>query len=89
MNESKAEIIRKQYLYRSMIMKGQLKADIQTAKKMIGPDCAYHLYSPCCRPHDSPHEGGSRVASYDWGRWRYTCRQNITLKSTNAREKLE
>jgi hypothetical protein len=40
----KSEEIRIRYLYRSLILKGKLRLPLESAKKLIGPDCAYHLY---------------------------------------------
>ena len=39
-----AEKIRIRYLYRRMILSGEIKVSHRTAKRMVGPDCAYHLY---------------------------------------------
>ncbi len=40
------EMIRKKYLYRSMIVKGQVRVrEKKSTRRLIGPDCAYHLYS--------------------------------------------
>ncbi len=44
MKTAKAEQIRLQYRYRNLILKGKLKVPLSTAKKLIGPDTAYHLY---------------------------------------------
>jgi len=41
----KSEEIRIRYLYRNMVLRGQLQLPLKTAIKIIGPDCAYHLYS--------------------------------------------
>jgi len=41
----KSEEIRIRYLYRNMVLRGRLRLPLKTAIKMIGPDCAYHLYS--------------------------------------------
>lgn len=40
-----AEIIRKKYLYRRLLMTKRFKISLEAAKKLIGPDTAYHLYS--------------------------------------------
>jgi len=40
----KAEIIRLKELYRSLILSGKVKIPHESLKKLIGPDCAYHLY---------------------------------------------
>ncbi len=45
MQNDKAELIRLRYKYRRLIMQGELKLPLEGAVKLIGPDCAYHLYS--------------------------------------------
>jgi hypothetical protein len=45
MKDAQAEILRKKYKYRELILKGKIKLSIEVAKKLIGPDTAYHLYS--------------------------------------------
>ncbi len=45
--------IRKKYLYRSLIVKGQVRVREKTStRRLIGPDCAYHLYSVMKREND-------------------------------------
>jgi len=40
------EEIRKKYLYRSLIVKGRIRVrEKNSTRRLIGPDCAYHLYS--------------------------------------------
>ncbi len=39
----KAEEIRIRYLYRTLILRGQLQLPLQAAIPLVGPDCAYHL----------------------------------------------
>jgi hypothetical protein len=41
----KAEQIRLRYLYRTKLLRGEIKVPLGTAKKLVGPDCVYHLYS--------------------------------------------
>jgi len=41
----KAEKIRIRYLYRRKVLSGDIKVPLGTAKRLVGPDCAYHLYS--------------------------------------------
>ena len=36
--------IRLRYLYRSIIMRGRVRLPLAAAQKLVGPDCAYHLY---------------------------------------------
>jgi hypothetical protein len=40
-----AEELRLRYLYRKLILDGKIALSFESAKKIIGPDCAYHLYS--------------------------------------------
>ncbi len=40
----KAEIIRKRYLYTELILKGEITSPLETARRLLGPDRAYHLY---------------------------------------------
>ncbi len=40
----KADIIRKRYLYRRLIMKKKTTLSHASAVRLIGPDSAYHLY---------------------------------------------
>lgn len=39
-----AEILRKQYAIRHAILQKRIKVPYQAARRLIGPDCAYHLY---------------------------------------------
>ena len=43
--DSRSELIRKKYLYRRLIMSKKISLPLESAKSMVGPDCAYHLYS--------------------------------------------
>jgi len=60
----KAEQIRIRYLYRRMILNGEIKVHRHTARKLIGPDCAYHLYGRLTEPKDQ-HPSPSAKASGD------------------------
>lgn len=40
-----SEELRLRYLYRKLIIQGKIALSLDSAKKIIGPDCAYHLYS--------------------------------------------
>jgi hypothetical protein len=40
----KAESIRIRYKYRRMVIRGEIKVPHEVAVKLVGPDCAYHLY---------------------------------------------
>ncbi len=55
--KSEAERIRIRYLYRRKILSGELMVSHSTAKRMVGPDCAYHLYG---RHSSSGEEKGKR-----------------------------
>jgi hypothetical protein len=39
------ESVRIRYKYRNLILRKKINMPLQAAKKIIGPDCAYHLYS--------------------------------------------
>ena len=41
----KAEEIRLRYRYRDLIIRGKIRISFEAARKLVGPDCAYHLYS--------------------------------------------
>ena len=43
MNDT-AELIRLRYKYRRLIMEGSIRLPIEGAARLMGPDCAYHLY---------------------------------------------
>jgi len=45
LNSEKAEIIRKRRKYKRLILSGKLRLPHRDAAKLLGPDCAYHLYS--------------------------------------------
>ena len=40
-----SEELRLRYLYRKLILEGKIALSYESAKRMIGPDCAYRLYS--------------------------------------------
>jgi hypothetical protein len=44
-NKSLSELVRLKYKYRELIMRRKIKIPQQKAARLIGPDCAYHLYS--------------------------------------------
>ena len=54
MASEEAERIRKRYLYRRLILTGKIALPQRAAARMIGPDCAYHLYST--RGQNAPTE---------------------------------
>jgi hypothetical protein len=41
----RSEEIRLRYLYRRLIIEGKAKISFEAARRLVGPDCAYHLYS--------------------------------------------
>lgn len=43
--DSRSELIRKKYLYRKLILSKKISLPLDAARGMVGPDCAYHLYS--------------------------------------------
>ncbi|MBF0539738.1 MAG: hypothetical protein HQL03_15965 [Nitrospirae bacterium] len=45
METDKGRQIRLKYLYRKMIISGKSRLPYAAAVKLVGPDCAYHLYS--------------------------------------------
>lgn len=36
--------IRLRYLYRSLVLLGKASLSLESARRLVGPDCAYHLY---------------------------------------------
>ena len=40
-----AQEIERRYRYRMLILRGKLRLPREAATKMVGPDCAFHLYS--------------------------------------------
>ena len=44
MNNSEAEIARLTFKYRRLILEGKASLPAEDAAKLVGPDCAYHLY---------------------------------------------
>jgi hypothetical protein len=40
----KSDEIRLRYLYRRLILTGKVRLSFESARGLIGPDCAYHLY---------------------------------------------
>jgi hypothetical protein len=43
--EERAEILRKKYLYRELILSGKIELSHARAAQLLGPDCLYRLYS--------------------------------------------
>jgi len=42
--DSLADEARRKYFYRKMVINGGAKIPARLAMKMVGPDCAFHLY---------------------------------------------
>ncbi len=38
------EEIRLRYQYRNLILSGKVRLSLESARRLVGPDCAYHLY---------------------------------------------
>jgi hypothetical protein len=58
MENKKAEEMRLRYLYRNLILRKRLRLPLKAALKIIGPDCAYHLYSiTYCHHEDKTADG--------------------------------
>jgi len=36
--------IRLRYLYRNLVLHGKARISLESARKLVGPDCAFHLY---------------------------------------------
>ncbi len=43
--EDAAEVMRKKYHYRELILSGKLVLPYRQAAQLVGPDCLYHLYT--------------------------------------------
>jgi len=39
-----AEEVRLRYLYRRLVLNGGSRLTLESARGLVGPDCAYHLY---------------------------------------------
>ena len=65
--DPRAEEIRLRYLYRRAILRGQVRVPLASALKLVGPDCAFHLYSAGGEPDgekpaaEKPSEGEGDV----------------------------
>lgn len=40
----KSDEIRLRYLYRNLILSGKARLSLESARRLVGPDCAYRLY---------------------------------------------
>ena len=50
---SRSEEIRIRYKYRKLILTGKARISLESARALVGPDCAFHLYGflrPSRRP---------------------------------------
>jgi hypothetical protein len=45
MERSASSDTRLRYLYRRLILQGRARISLEAARRLVGPDCAYHLYS--------------------------------------------
>ena len=54
--DSKAEEIRIRYLYGNLVLRKEIRLPFEGAVRIVGPDCAYHLY-PVSDPNCSAPEG--------------------------------
>lgn len=43
-SNSDPDAVRRKYLYRKLVMNQGVKLPSRLAMKLVGPDCAYHLY---------------------------------------------
>lgn len=58
-----AEYLRLKYKYRRLILEGKLILPPGDAARLIGPDCAYHLYSlPAKKPSKGSRSRSNRGA---------------------------
>lgn len=44
MDRIESDDARLRYLYRSLILHGKARISFEAARRLVGPDCAYHLY---------------------------------------------
>ncbi len=55
-----SEYIKKKYFYRTLIVKGRAKVkNSGTTRRLVGPDCAYHLYGSAYMDGESVPENDS------------------------------
>jgi hypothetical protein len=54
-----AEEMRIRYLYRTLILKKKIILPLDAAKKLIGPDCAYHLYALVQQEDERDNKGSA------------------------------
>ena len=58
MKTRKAEEIRKRYQYRRLVLSGKADLPHPDAVRLIGPDCAYHLYARRSGAYNRPKGEG-------------------------------
>jgi hypothetical protein len=51
--DDRAEIMRKRDRYRQLILSGRITLPVRRAAQLLGPDCAYRLYSVDKKPKKS------------------------------------
>ncbi|MDA8098492.1 MAG: hypothetical protein M0042_02550 [Nitrospiraceae bacterium] len=44
MATDRSEEIRLRYRYRKLILEGKVRLSFDAARRLVGPDCAFHLY---------------------------------------------
>lgn len=58
--DSDSEYIKKKYFYRTLIVKGKARVkNRSTTRRLVGPDCAYHLYSYMEKEDDNSADGNN------------------------------
>ena len=50
---NRAEELRRKYKYRTLIVTRRMDLPLGAARKLVGPDCAYHLYGGFGKKSDS------------------------------------
>ncbi len=58
----KAEEIRIRYLYRDLVLRKKVRLSFECARKIVGPDCGYHLYSisDFCKENSKGKDDGQK-----------------------------
>jgi hypothetical protein len=51
---SSPDEIRLRYLYRRLVLGGSVRLPLDAARRLVGPDCAYHLYATGQAPRQEP-----------------------------------
>jgi hypothetical protein len=63
----KSEEVRIRHLYRSLILHRKIKLPHEAAVKLVGPDCAYHLYAVFdATPRGSVKAARKQKKKADW-----------------------